>query len=481
MRKQAKSEAKSGIVLKDTFGKEYPLDKPLSIGSDPSNQLILLDSSISPFHSEISSSKGQITVLDKDSDDGVFINGKQITGTQTANIGDTIAIGKVVFKVYRPDLEPTLKEIQEKIGFELAHNDNLLFSVEPDLPEPSVLPEPALVLPVDPLVKEDVIYSVQSPGYVDAMEPSLEADTLSAVIPDTRLDSVLPVEKKQGSPENTVGKFVSGIFRSGLKNPLALLAIGGATIFLVVFSIVFIKVIIPLTSGQSSSSRGGPAILDLRDEALNTVYSTSYIQHQEDSYEGVDVNGSSLKIKIVQEYMEQSSPDWSNYTRFQLTNNRSIEKDTEFSIINGRVYARAKNSCNVFTDPNTKDHSPTNWPASFLKSYVTGTAKKTASGVTVNGVLTDRYELKQENSPFAGSLISMSGSELYRAQEGGYLVKMVITQTWPAEKWQGASTYRFAGDQPVTIKTIIDFTYYPTGKLKVIVPGVCAGKLKPVQ
>jgi hypothetical protein len=195
----------------------------------------------------------------------------------------------------------------------------------------------------------------------------------------------------------------------------------------------------------------------------------------------VDVNGSPLKIKIVQENMEQSIPDWSNYTHFQLTNNRAIEKDTEFSIINGRVYARAKNSCNVFADSNAKEHSPTNWPGSFLKSYITGTAKKTASGIKVNGVLTDRYELKKENSPFADSLISMSDSELFRAQEGGYLVKMVISQTWPADKWQGAATYRFAGDQPVTIKTIIDFTYYPTGKLRVIVPGVCAGKLRPIQ
>lgn len=481
MRKQVKSEAKTGIVLQDTFGKVYPLDKPLSIGSDPSNRLILLDSSISPFHSEISSSKGQITVLDKDSDDGVFVNGKQITGTHTVNIGDTIAIGKVVFKVTVPELVPTLKEIQEKIGFELAHDDSLLFVVEPDLPEPNVLPGPDIALPVDLPEDNDVIFSVQSPGYVDVQEPSIEPDTLIGEIPDTRLDSVLPVDKSQASPDTTAGNFTASFLRTGLKNPVVLLAIGGAIVFLAVFSVVFFNVIVPLTSGQTSGSKGGPAILDLRDEALNTVYSASYIQHQEDINEGVDVNGSPLKIKIIQENMEQSSPEWSNYTRFQLTNNRTIEKDTEFSIIDGRVYARAKNSCNVFADSNTKDHSPTNWPRSFLKSYVTGTAKKTGSGITVNGVLTDRYELKQENSPFAGSLISMSGSELYRAQEGGYLVKMVITQTWPAEKWQGASTYRFAGDQPVTIKTIIDFTYYPTGKLKVIVPGVCAGKIRPVQ
>jgi len=481
MRKQVKREVTLGIVLKDTFGKEYSLEKPLSIGSDPSNTLILLDSSVSPFHSEISLSKGEIIVIDKDSDDGVYVNGKQITGSRVVNIGDTVAIGKVVFKVTGPEYEPTLEEIQKKIGLDLSHDDNLIFAIEPELPESPDLTEPDIVLTLDPPVTEDAIYSVQSPGYIDVEEPSFEADSMSAVIPDARLDSVIPVDNKKEPSKNTAGAFVVDVIRSAMRNPKLLTAIGGFIVLLAIGTGFFIKTIVPLISRQSATSKGGPVMLDLQDEALNTVYSTSFIQHQEDIYEGVDVNGSPLKIKIVQENMEQSIPDWSNYTHFQLTNNRAIEKDTEFSIINGRVYARAKNSCNVFADSNAKEHSPTNWPGSFLRSYITGTAKKTASGIKVNGVLTDRYELKKENSPFADSLISMSDSELFRAQEGGYLVKMVISQTWPADKWQGAATYRFAGDQPVTIKTIIDFTYYPTGKLRVIVPGVCAGKLRPIQ
>lgn len=232
------------------------------------------------------------------------------------------------------------------------------------------------------------------------------------------------------------------------------------------------------SSSPSSTSNTGPAELSLNDEALSTVFSTSFIQHQEDTYEGVDAKGATLKVRIIQDSMEQSAPDWSNYTRYQLTSNKSILKDTEFSILKGQVYSRVKGTCSVFEDKASADHKPANWPKSFLKSYITGTARKVESGVKVNGVLTDKYILKMENSPFAGSLIKMEAGELYRAQKGGYLVKLVITQTWPAEKWQGTSVYGFAGDQPVNITNVVDFTYYPAGKLNVIVPAVCASKIQ---
>jgi hypothetical protein len=258
-----------------------------------------------------------------------------------------------------------------------------------------------------------------------------------------------------------------------------ILAISG--VLLVLAAVTGIVFFVSLLGRQTASSAGSAAVLDLKDEALNTVYTTSFIQHQEDTYEGVDANGAPLKVKIVQENMEQTDPEWSNYTRYQLTSNMAIQKDTEFSIIKGQVYSRAKNACNVFADTTVKSHKPTNWPKSLLKSYITGTAKKVASGIKVNGVLTDKYVLKLENSPFADSLEKMESSELYRAQKGGYLVKLVISQTWSAEKWQGASTYGFAGGQPIKIKNVVDFMYYPTGKLNVIVPAVCASKIQPAE
>jgi hypothetical protein len=117
MRKQVKREITLGIVLKDTFGKEYSLEKPLSIGSDPSNTLILLDSSVSPFHSEISLSKGEIIVIDKDSDDGVYVNGKQITGSRVVNMAIPLPSAKWFSKSQGQNTNQPWRRYRKKSGW----------------------------------------------------------------------------------------------------------------------------------------------------------------------------------------------------------------------------------------------------------------------------------------------------------------------------------------------------------------------------
>jgi len=467
------------IVLQDTFGREYPLDIPLTIGSDSSNQLILLDSSSSPFHANISLVGKRILVQDQDSDYGVFINGTRVSGKQSADIGDTISIGKVELIVTGDEPDQSIEEIQEKIGL-VVDNPPPPVPVSPPVHIKRVkkLPEPVVELPEEPAPAEQ-IFSIQSPGYVETKDGLPQLDLAAGEIPDNRLDMVLPVVSPSIAAETVPP--VAEVVPGKRKQPTMklILAIGG--VLLVLAAVAGIVFFVSLLGRQTASSAGSAAVLDLKDEALNTVYTTSFIQHQEDTYEGVDANGAPLKVKIVQENMEQADPEWSNYTRYQLTSNTAIQKDTEFSIIKGQVYSRAKNACNVFPDTTAKSHKPTNWPKSLLKSYITGSAKKVESGVKVNGVLTDKYELKLENSPFADSLEKMESSELYRAQNGGYLVKLVISQTWSAEKWQGASTYGFAGGQPIKIKNVVDFTYYPTGKLNVIVPAVCASKIQPAE
>jgi hypothetical protein len=470
------------IVLQDIFGREYPLDKPLTIGSDSSNRLILLDSSISPFHAEISLAGGRIQVIDQDSDYGAFINGERIVEKQAAGVGDKISIGKVEFLVVGEEPDQSIEEIREKIG--LITIDPDLIPVEESLPEkevqhlPDLQPEPVVEIPEE-TTSEEQIFSIKSPGYVEMREELLQPYPPAGEIPDTRLDMVLPV----GSSSTITNPVPpdAGVTQGKRKqiNVKLILAIGGVLVILA--AVMGIFSLVSFLGGQKTAPAGGMDVLDLTDKALNTVYTASFIQHQEDTYEGVDANGAALKVKVVQENMEQSTPKWSNYIRYQLTSNMSIQKDTEFSIINGQVYSRAKNACSVFPDPTAGSHKPTDWPRSFLKSYITGTARKVESNVKVNGVLTDKYELKLENSPFATSLIKMDSGELYRARKGGFLVKLVISQTWDGEKWQGASTYGFAGSQPIKIKNEVDFTYYPTGKLNVIVPGVCAGKLNPAQ
>jgi hypothetical protein len=467
------------IVLQDTFGKQYSLKKKLTIGSDSSNRIVLLDSSSSPFHAEISLKKGGILVKDHESDNGVFINNNRVTDVETAVPGDTISIGKVSFSVV--ESEPVVEEpapVVEELPVPPVESPVTVKSpgyVEmEDLPAepvaiPVPVPAPVSALPVVPVLAVEI--PAQTPEPIPGPVPVLEVP--QAAIPD-------PIPAVIESPMKT-GKTL---------NPKWILAIIGAVIILGMIGVVALVLsnsgvkdaISGVTGVSTSASDGeGPAELNLKDPVLNTVFTTSFIQKQEDQYQGVGIDGSGLTVKIVQQNMEQSAPDWANYTFYQVLFNEKVKKSSEFSILNGQVYKNAGSACSVFADTVAADHKTTNWPDSFLKSYIDGKARRVETGVKVNGVLTDKYELKLENSPFADSLTDLQAGELYRAQKGGYLVRLSMTQTWKADKWQGSATYGFAAGQPVIVKNTVDFTYYPSGKLNVIVPGVCAGKLKPVN
>lgn len=429
------------IILRDVFGKKYSLEKKLTIGSDSANRVVLLDSSNAPFHAEISLKKNFVLVKDLGSERGVFINNDRVTGTNEAYPGDTIWVGKVPFSV-----------------MELGPEEVKTTQFEED-PQTKSAGAPV---------------TIQTPGYVDLDGQIPQTVPAPEVAPAAAPETVQPVVVLPVADAEPVST-MDGIKLPGGRtiNIKWILAIVGAVLVLGIVGVIVIFSNIG-TNGDS------PSDLDLKDAALNTVFTGSFIQKQEDLYTGVGADGAPLTVKIAQQNMEQSTPGWSNYTQYQILSNDSLTKSTEFSILNNQVYKNANGSCSVFADTNTT-HNPTNWPKTYLKSYVTGKARMVESGVSVNGVITDKYEIKLENSPFADSLTEMKAGELYRARNGGYLVKLAFTETWQADKWQGASTYGFAAGQPVTVTSTIDFTYYPNGKLNVIVPGVCAGKISPAQ
>jgi pSer/pThr/pTyr-binding forkhead associated (FHA) protein len=463
------------IVLQDSFGRQYSLKKKLTIGSDSSNRIVLLDSTSSPFHAEISLKKGGVLIKDNDSDNGVFINSNRITDVETAVPGDTISVGKVPFSVI--DLD----------------------SVEES---PVVVVEPSPAPPVEAPI------TVKSPGYVEMEELPSEPVTVQPPVSALPVVPVLSAEPpepithsiSESVPESTPTLEIPSaeipdavpVIRRPLLAGISLsnkwiLAVISAVILLGVIAGVMIVLsdsgIKDAISGMTSSAANGegPAELNLKDPSLNTVFTTSFIQKQEDIYQGVAGDGTGMTVKIVQQNMEQSMPAWSNHTLYQVSINDTVKKSSEFSILNGQVYKNTGKTCSVFADTGADGHKPSNWPKSFLKSYAAGKARKVESGVNINGVLADKYELTMENSPFADSLTDMQTGVLYRAQKGGYLVRLSITETWQADKWQGTATYGFAAKRPVIVTNTVDFTYYPSGKLNVIVPGVCAGKLKPVN
>jgi uncharacterized RDD family membrane protein YckC len=84
------------LIINPTSGakKEIPVgDKILSIGRDPSNDLVLSDSMVSRRHAVLQRRGDQYLVRDNNSSNGTMVNGDKVAGDQELRDGDLIAIG----------------------------------------------------------------------------------------------------------------------------------------------------------------------------------------------------------------------------------------------------------------------------------------------------------------------------------------------------------------------------------------------------
>lgn len=86
----------------------YPLTSPvINIGSDPSNQLVITDPSVSPLHAQIRFSTGRFVVFDLDSRHGTYVNG-HVVSSHALKPGDVIRLAGVPL-VYGQETTPQLK------------------------------------------------------------------------------------------------------------------------------------------------------------------------------------------------------------------------------------------------------------------------------------------------------------------------------------------------------------------------------------
>lgn len=84
------------LIINPTSGarKEIPIgDKILSIGRDPSNDLVLSDAMVSRRHAIMERRGDGYIIRDNNSSNGTLVNGDKVLGDQTLRDGDLIAIG----------------------------------------------------------------------------------------------------------------------------------------------------------------------------------------------------------------------------------------------------------------------------------------------------------------------------------------------------------------------------------------------------
>jgi ABC transport system ATP-binding/permease protein len=91
------------VAVGDGSRAEYPIGKTLDIGRLSSNDIVLEDPKVSRSHAIITKLDGQAVIRDLNSANGTQVNGRNISGDQPLQPGDTITVGDTSF-VYHDDL-----------------------------------------------------------------------------------------------------------------------------------------------------------------------------------------------------------------------------------------------------------------------------------------------------------------------------------------------------------------------------------------
>jgi hypothetical protein len=235
----------------------------------------------------------------------------------------------------------------------------------------------------------------------------------------------------------------------------------------------------PDTSTQPDQSLNngtglGPATLALDDPNLAKQATSSASSHQQYVYEGIDMTGSPYTVTWDSIYMEQIEPQWASYNFITTSWNGSIdpEDNKEQGFLDGKGFSINKGKC--YVNPDTYTHEP--WGI-FLNplAELEGSIKRVEEGVVINGVLTDRYELKGSNiDAFKSATKEFRSGSLYRAREGGYLVRIEYAlvleySDLPFEK-------QFDPSKPIVFTNRYNLTYYTPGDSFIKLPDLCIGQ-----
>ena len=118
------------------------------------------------------------------------------------------------------------------------------------------------------------------------------------------------------------------------------------------------------------------------------------------------------------ETMQQTQPEWSSYGHsIEKLNEKSL-KDNEYVLLKGNFYTAGGNPVQCTVRKDTGKNELEQWPEKFLNSNAKGHVQRVETGVMINGVMSDRYELKLVNVGTSSAIELKSGSLYPRPQRG---------------------------------------------------------------
>jgi hypothetical protein len=387
-------------ILRDIYGNNHPIGLKLQIGSDVSNQIVLQDPQVSPFHATLWVQQGNLFIQDNSGINATFVNRVAILGPTTLQIGDQISIGSALFTV--AGLDEAAAIINQVPKKRIGCRQWLLIGAATFMVECLCLAAGGFYL-----------YStdVEIKGTVKDLSQNFS-----------------------GSPDTT-------------------------------------------DSPPSGTDQPGPEILTLSDVWLFNNKTNSYSQHDERTVEGLTPAGAAIKTNVVFNSMEQTSPEYSSYILIKKSTNGSVVDQYEAATFHGVIYSGSQ-TCESSPDPKNGTRGADVTPITILTNELTGHMKRVETGVTINDVITDRYEIRPDNFQTVDSIVELKSGSLYRARDGGYMAQLEYVVVIKPKSWVSNISDDFSDKEPSTVTYHYDRSYVPDETFKIKVPEVCVDKVK---
>jgi hypothetical protein len=391
---------KMPYALRDIHGRKFTVGMKLQIGSDPGNQIVLLDPQIAAWQATLWEQQGVLYLRDDSAGGATFANQMHVNGTVVLRPGDQVTTGSTRFTMVDLAAQPAppAKAPKKCLGclqWLLIGAGMFLFEI--------------LLIAASGFY----VYStdVEIQGTIQDMQANMNTNKL------------------------------------------------------------------PASDKPPAENQAGPDILNLSDIWLTYSPTSSFTQRESTTVESFTRDGKALTNSFVSVSMQQSSPEWLSYNLVKKISNNKVVAQSESGITKGVFYAGYA-TCVSSPDPTEGDH-PTNVTSDNILTYsLTGHVKRVETGVTVNGVITDRYEIRPDSFVASDAVVEVKSGSLYRAREGGYIVQLDYVVKINPQSWASNMGDEYSTTQQAQVTYHFDRTYVPVGTLTAKVPGVCADKVK---
>jgi hypothetical protein len=398
--------------LKDINNQVFPIGNRLQIGSDASNQVIIINPQVIPFHAILWEQDSTLYLQVNPGAQATYVNNIPVQGTVALQVGNQITVGDMTLKVefYNPTFL----------------NGN-----------------PVPVQPSVPL-------SISTP----------------------------PSKKRAGCGRWIVIALI--VFASECLLIAAAALILSSTDIEVRGGLQDLKAMLSSKSSDTAptdTSQPGPAVLTLNDEWLKSNFTENFSQHQSKIAKGVSQTKTESTVIYQSEYMQQANPNWKDYSLVNQTANGVIQFQDESGTVNDIKYSNINNTCS--SAPNeVAFYFSDQTPSVILTTDLAGHVKRVEEGVTLNGVLADRYELSAANFSNSETMLEFISGDLYRARNGGYLMQLDYVVKIQPQSWMINIGQDFSETDPTEITYHFDRIYVADGSQTYKVPDVCADQVQ---